>query len=52
MDAHQQMGSIPILSTKIIFKVMKNVSNKNTICSKREKYISEITSSKENAIRF
>lgn len=31
---------------------MKSVSNKNTICSKREKYISEVTSSKENAIRF
>lgn len=31
---------------------MKSVSNKNTIRNKREKYISEITSSKENAIRF
>lgn len=31
---------------------MKNVSNKNIIHSKREKYISEVTSSKENAIHF
>ena len=31
---------------------MKSVSNKNTIRSKREKYISEVTSSRENAIRF
>jgi hypothetical protein len=31
---------------------MKSVSNKNTIRSKREKYIREVTSSRENAIRF
>lgn len=31
---------------------MKSVSNKDTIYSKREKYINEVTSSKENAIRF
>jgi hypothetical protein len=31
---------------------MKSISNKNIIYSNRDKYIREVLSSKENAIRF
>ena len=33
-------------------KFMKSVSNKNIMRSNRDKYIREVLSSKENAIRF
>lgn len=35
-----------------MLSLCKTMNNKNMIYSKREKYISEVISSKENAIRF